>query len=195
MWKNACSTVSVLENNLIVPTDSAHRIAPQAWTDGANSIDTSKLQTVNKVLLAYSDLTIVEFPHHMDHSQVTCILLNNIQQLRVQLDKVELWWVLYYVSSVTQLLRRVGGGAGAGGGGDGGVKAGEWRQRGGRGWRRWRRLVGSFSSHVWQSCRVRYLFFTSYGLARSATCGSVSTLQVEDQPTQISLHRNNRVTN
>jgi len=31
---------------------------------------------------------------------------------------------------------------------------------------------------VWQSCRVRYLFFTSYGSARSTTCESVLSFQV-----------------
>ena len=31
-------------------------------------------------------------------------------------------------------------------------------------------------------------FFTSYGLARSTTCGSVSTLQVGGQSTYVSLH-------
>ena len=44
------------------------------------------------------------------------------------------------------------------------------------------------SSRVWQSYRVRYLFFTSYGLARSTTCRSLSMLQVSGQSTYVSLH-------
>jgi len=47
-------------------------------------------------------------------------------------------------------------------------------------------------SCVWQSCWVRYLFFTSYSLARSTTCGLVSSLQVGGQSTQISLHTTRR---
>lgn len=43
---------------------------------------------MNKILLAYSDLVIAEFPRHMAKHQVACILMNNMQQLRVQLDKV-----------------------------------------------------------------------------------------------------------
>ena len=38
-------------------------------------------------------------------------------------------------------------------------------------------------STVWQSCRVIYLFFTSYGLAWSTMCGSVSSLLVRGQAT------------
>jgi len=34
------------------------------------------------------------------------------------------------------------------------------------------------SSHVWQSCGLDTCFLTSYGLAWSTTCGSVSSLQV-----------------
>jgi len=40
------------------------------------------------VLIAYSHLVIAEFPKHMEVLPVSCILLNNIQQLRIQLDKV-----------------------------------------------------------------------------------------------------------
>ena len=36
-------------------------------------------------------------------------------------------------------------------------------------------------SRVWQRCWVSYLFFTCYGLARSITCGSVSSFQAGGQ--------------
>jgi len=40
-----------------------------------------------------------------------------------------------------------------------------------------KKTTAIFSSHVRQRSRVRYLFFTSCGLAQSITCGSVSTIQ------------------
>jgi len=51
-----------------------------------------------------------------------------------------------------------------------------------------------FVSRISQSCRVRCMFFTSYGLAWSTTWGSVSLLQVEGQSTKVSLHVENSAT-
>ncbi|GAA47160.1 isocitrate dehydrogenase (NAD+) [Clonorchis sinensis] len=44
--------------------------------------------TVEKVLLAYTDRVLVDFPSYKSDQRVACILVNNTQQLRVQLEKV-----------------------------------------------------------------------------------------------------------
>ncbi|KAF6778879.1 hypothetical protein AHF37_01824 [Paragonimus kellicotti] len=44
--------------------------------------------TVEKVLLAYTDRVLADFPSYKSDSRVACILVNNTQQLRVQLEKV-----------------------------------------------------------------------------------------------------------
>ncbi|CAH8657259.1 unnamed protein product [Dicrocoelium dendriticum] len=44
--------------------------------------------TVEKVLLAYTERVVADFPSHKSDVRVACILVNNTQQLRVQLEKV-----------------------------------------------------------------------------------------------------------
>ncbi|KAL8606645.1 hypothetical protein ACOMHN_025744 [Nucella lapillus] len=45
-------------------------------------------KTVNKVLIAYSDIVRKDFEKYTGRQKTACILMNNIQQLRVQLEKV-----------------------------------------------------------------------------------------------------------
>lgn len=45
-------------------------------------------KTLNKVLLAYAQMVEKDFHRFVNNEKLSCVLLNNLQQLRVQLEKI-----------------------------------------------------------------------------------------------------------
>lgn len=51
-------------------------------------VGVDSIQTVEKVLLAYSESVQLDFAQFKSDARIASILINNTQQLRVQLEKV-----------------------------------------------------------------------------------------------------------
>lgn len=45
-------------------------------------------KTIHKVLIGYTNVLKKEFPKYLSQDKKACILINNIQQLRIQLEKL-----------------------------------------------------------------------------------------------------------
>ncbi|KAI6208157.1 Phorbol ester/diacylglycerol-binding protein unc-13 [Aphelenchoides besseyi] len=57
---------------------------PEVYTEMMQRFST----TLNKVLLAYAEMVQKDFPRYVSNEKLSCILMNNVQQLRVQLEKI-----------------------------------------------------------------------------------------------------------
>lgn len=57
---------------------------PEVYADMMRRFST----TLNKVLLAYADMVQKDFGKYVHREKLACILMNNLQQLRVQLEKI-----------------------------------------------------------------------------------------------------------
>ncbi|KAJ8374530.1 hypothetical protein SKAU_G00051100 [Synaphobranchus kaupii] len=70
------------------PQIVGHYMKRFAKTNGIETVDYSKYRPISNVLLSYADIIAKDFANYCSKEKVPCILINNIQQLRVQLEKM-----------------------------------------------------------------------------------------------------------